>query len=82
MGAVKGRAMRRRGGSSVLYARVDQDVMDLLDAGASVAGWSLAAYLHELLSRMPHDARGIPPWLEDLVDEQGRLFEGAVRPAA
>jgi hypothetical protein len=77
MGAVKGRIHRRpgRGGTEILYARVDEDVMAMLDAGASAAGCSRVAYLQELLSRMPRDERGVPPWLHDLVDSQGRLFE-------
>ena len=79
MGAVKGRAHRRhgRGGTEILYARVDQDVMDLLDTGAAASGLSRVAYLQELLSRMPRDERGIPPWLLDLTDGQVRLFEAS-----
>lgn len=77
MGAVKGRTHRRQGqgGTEILYARIDQDVMAMLDAGAAAAGCSRVAYLQELLSRMPRDERGVPPWLHDLVDSQGRLFE-------
>jgi hypothetical protein len=79
MGAIKGRTRRRQGGTEKLYVRVDQDVIDLLDAGAEAARCSRVAYLEELLLRMPRDARGIPPWLQDLVDGQGQLFETSTR---
>ena len=59
----------------MLYQKGNVPVVQI---GAAAAGWSLAAYLQELLLRMPRDEHGIPPWLSDVVYGQAELFHAPV----
>ena len=63
MPARKGRPQRERNGERALYAQVDTDVIERLNAGAIALNVSRAAYIELLVRGMPVDDRGLPLWL-------------------
>jgi hypothetical protein len=69
MAGVKGRKRRDRDGEKVLFANVDGDIIERLDAGAAVLGWSRAAYLEEFIRRSQVDEFGLPSWVHDEVGQ-------------
>jgi hypothetical protein len=66
MAAPKGRAWLPAPGEHVVYARVRREVVDVLEAGARALNISRSRYVDWLVSTMPRDERGLPPWLAEI----------------
>ena len=68
-GSTKGRKKREQDGELVLFANVGRDVMERLDAGAAVLGWSRARYLEAFIRQVQVDELGLPAWVHEEVDK-------------
>jgi len=72
MAAPKGRQRSDEpiGNTNVLYVRVTDEALAVLDAGAAALGLTRSAYAELFIRRVPVDERGLPSWTRERVDAE------------
>jgi hypothetical protein len=73
--APKGRTPREQSGPNVLFARISDEAISILEAGAAALGMSRSAYTELFIRRAPLDEHGLPAWArEEFTGEQLELL--------